>query len=190
MSQYGAFEGRWAPITKEEEGKLPTYGPAISLGALSKVTDAVNFASATAEGDDRVIDSVDEFASGTVDIEYNAGVSNEAFAAVHGATLSEDGELAYGVDDEPPYGGYAFMRRMVKGSNKFFQGVFYVKTKAVPQGKDHAGKQKSGVTLNGDKIHMNLEAPLFGKYMYISPEFQTLAEAKEWLDAKLPMATT
>lgn len=188
MSQYGAFEGRWAPITNETEDALPTYGAAVSLGALSKVTDALNFASLTAEGDDRVVDSMDDFVSGTVDIEYNAGVTNEALAAVHGAELSEDGELVYSVGDEPPYGGYAFMRRMIRGTNKFFQGVFYTKLKAVPQGKDHNGKKTSGTVLTGDKIHMNLEAPLFGKYMYISPEFETIAEAREWMDGKLPKA--
>ena len=58
MSQYGAFEGRWAPITAETEDALPTYGNAVSLGELSRVTDALNFASLTAEGDDRA--AVDE----------------------------------------------------------------------------------------------------------------------------------
>lgn len=187
MSQYGVFEGRWAPITSETEEALPTYGPAVSLGAVSKVTDALNFASLKAEGDDRVQDSLDDFISGTVDLEYNAGVPNEALAAVHGAELGEDGEVAYGVDDEPPYGGYVFMRRMILGSKKYFQGIFYPKLKAVPQGKDHNGKKVSGTTLTGDKIHMNLEAPMYGKYMYISPELATLAEARAWLEAKLPM---
>lgn len=194
MSQYGAFEGRWAPITAETEDKLPTYGSAISLGALSRVTDALSFASLTAEGDDRVVDSLDDFVSGTVDIEYDAGVDNTALAAVFGAELGEDGELPLTVDDHPPYGGYAFMQHMIRGSGKdaekYCQGIFYPKLKAVPQGKTRNGKKTSGTALTGDKIHMNMEATMNGQYMVISPEFKTIAEARAWLDQKLPKAAT
>ena len=192
MSQYGAFEGRWAPITAETEDALPTYGNAVSLGELSRVTDALNFASLTAEGDDRVVDSLDDFISGTVDIEYDPGVTNAALAAVFGTEVDEDGELALSVDDHPPYGGYAFMRRMVRGTGadaeKYFQGIFYPKLKAVPQGKTHNGKKQSGTVLTGDKIHMSMEAAMNGQYMIISPEIKTLKAAREWLEAKIPKA--
>jgi len=192
MSQYGAFEGRWAPIIAETEGALPTYGNAVSLGALSGVTDALTFAKLKAEGDDRVVDSLDDFVSGTVDIAYDAGVTNEALAAVYGTTIGEDGDLAFGVDDHPPYGGYAFMQRMVRGSGadaeKFFQGVLYPKIKAVPQGKTYNGKKQSGTTLTGDKIHADMEAALNGKYRVFSSEFKTRAEAIAWLDGKIPKA--
>ena len=90
-----------------------------------------------------------------------------------------------GVDDEAPYGGYAFARRMIKGSHKYFQGVFYPKLKAVPQGEENNTKLKSGTTLTGDNIHMLWEAPVHGKYKYISGELATEAEAKAWVDAKL-----
>lgn len=190
MSQYGAFEGRWAPITAETEDKLPTYDKSVSLGALSRVTDALSFASLTAEGDDRVVDSLDDFVSGTVDIEYDAGVDNTALAAVFGAELGEDGELTLTVDDHPPYGGYCFLTKNVHGDKKSFQGIFYPKLKAVPQGKTRNGKKMSGTALTGDKIHTNMEAAMNGQYMVISPEFNTIADARAWLDQKLPKAAT
>ena len=185
MSQYGAFEGRWAPITAETEDKLPTYGNTISLGALSKCTDNLSFTGLTAEGDDRVVDSLDDFTSGTVDIEYDAGVANEAIAAVHGHTVNEEGEIVYSTDDAAPYGGYCFLTKNVHGDEKFFQGIFYPKLKAVPQGKAYNGKKQSGTTLTGDKIHANLEAALNGQYKIVSKEFKTIAEARAWLDTKL-----
>lgn len=192
MSQYGAFEGRWAPITAETEDALPTYGSAVSLGALSRVTDALNFTNLMSEGDDRVTDRLEEFVSGTVDIEYDPGVTNEALAAVYGATLDEDGELVYSVNDQPPYGGYAFMRKMIRGAGekaeKYFQGIFYPKLMAVPQGKAHNGKKTSGTVLTGDKIHMSMDAAMNGQYMIVSPELKTLTEARAWLEAKIPKA--
>lgn len=190
MSQYGAYNGRWAKIKTETKTAAPVYEPAISLGAVSKVTDSLTFLNLRSEGDDRVQDSLDDFVSGTVDIEYNAGISNEALAAVHGATLDAEGGVAYSVDDAPPYGGYAFLRKMIHGSTKAFQGVFYAKIKAVPQGKDHNGKKTSGTVLTGDKIHANMEAPQYGPYMEFSPEFEKETEAVAWLDKKLPLATT
>ena len=185
MSQYGALYGKWAPIAEETADALPTYGESVSLGALTKVTDAPNRVSVTAEGDDQVQDSLDEFTGGTVDILFAAGTPNEAKAKIWGADISEDGELVMGVDDEAPYGGYAFARRMIKGSHKYFQGVFYPKLKAVPQGEESNTRLKSGTTLTGDTIHMLWESPLFGKYKYISGELATEAEAKAWVDAKV-----
>jgi hypothetical protein len=190
MSQYGAFEGRWAPITAETEDKLPTYGSAISLGALSRCTDSLSFTGLTADGDDRVMDSLNDFASGTVDIEYDAGVENEAIAAVCGHTVGEDGEIVCNAEDAAPYGGYCFLTKNVHGDEKFFQGIFYPKLKAVPQGKAYSGKKTSGTTLTGDKIHANLEAALNGQYKIVSKEFKTIAEARAWLDQKLPKAAT
>lgn len=189
MSQYGAYNGRWAKIKTEPTDAAPTYEPAISLGAVSKVTDSLNFTSLKAEGDDCVQDSLDDFTSGTVDIAYDAGCSNEAMAAIHGATLNADGGVDHGANDAPPYGGYGFLRRLIHGSVKSFQGVLYIKTKAVLQGRDHNGKKTSGTVLTGDKIHLNLEAPKSGPYMRFSPEFATETEAIAWLDQKLPLAT-
>ena len=185
MSQYGALYGKWAPITAETATALPTYGESVSLGALTKVTDAPNFSEVTADGDDRVQDSLAEFSGGTVDINFAAGTPNESKAKIWGADITEDGEISMGVDDEPPYGGYAFVTRMIKGNKKYFQGVFYPKLKATPQGKEYNTKLKSGATLTGDNIHMLWEAPLYGKYKVESGELATEAEAKAWVDAKL-----
>lgn len=188
MSQYGALYGRWAPITAETADALPTYGESVSLGALTKVTDAPNFTEVTADGDDRVQDSLSEFTGGTVDINFAAGTPNEAKAKIWGATISDDGELVMGVDDEAPYGGYAFARRMIKGTKKYFQGVFYPKLKATPQGEESNTKLRSGATLTGDNVHMLWEAPMHGKYKYISGELATEEAAKAWVDSKVGAA--
>lgn len=185
MSQYGAFYGKWAPITTETADAPPTYGESVTLGALTKVTDAPNRISINAEGDDQIQDTLDEFTGGTVDILFSAGITNEAKAKIWGADIGDNGDLAMGADDEAPYGGYAFARRMIKGTHKYFQGIFYPKLKAVPQGEESNTKLKSGTTLTGDNVHMLWEAPLYGKYKYVSGELETEAEAKAWVDGKL-----
>ena len=185
MSQYGAAYLRWAPITEEPDGELPKYGDPISLGELNKVTDAPTYSTVTADGDNRVVDSLDEFTGGTIDAAVPE-LENAVAAKIFGITqTNEDGDLDFSVTDAAPYGGLAFYLNKVKGSKKFFQGVFYPKTKAVPQGHEYATKAKSGLVLTGGKIHFNWESPKFGKYLTFSAPFDTEAEAKAWVDGKI-----
>lgn len=188
MSQYGAFYLQWAPITEETADALPEYGDPVNLGALTKVTDAPTYSSVTANGDNRVRDSVDEFTGGTVDVNVTE-LENPVAAKIYGvAHTDEEGDLVLSTEDAPPYGGMAFCLNKVKGTVKFFQGVFYPKLKAVPQGNEFNTKAKSGAVLTGGKIHFNWEAPEYGKYFYMSPELQTEAEAKAWVDSKIKKA--
>lgn len=185
MSQYGAFYLQWAPITEEPADALPKYGEPLNLGELNKVTDAPTYSSVTADGDNRVVDSLDEFTGGTVDAavpELENAVAAKLFGA---ADTDEEGGLVLGTDDAAPYGGLAFCLNKVKGSRKFFQCVFYPKLKAVPQGNEYATKAKSGLVLTGGKVHFNWESPKFGKYFYQSPAFDTEAEARAWVDGKI-----
>lgn len=188
MSQYGAAYLQWAPFAKdspEPEDALPIYGDPINLGALKKVTDAPTFSEVTAEGDNITQDSVAEFTGGTVDAEVTE-VENAVAAAIYGtAAIGEDGDLVFADSDEPPYGGLAFYVNKVKGTRKFYQGVYYPKVKATPQGTEYTTQAKSGVTLTGGKIRFAWERPKFGKYLYKSKPLNTVAEAKAWVDAKI-----
>ena len=185
MSQYGAAYLQWAPITSEPDNALPVCGDPINLGALTKVTDAPAFSQVTADGDNRVMDSLDEFTGGTVDVNVTE-LENSVAAKIFGVTQTDaEGDLDFSVEDAAPYGSMAFYVNKVKGSQKFFQGVCYPKVKAVPQGHEYNTKAKSGVVLTGGKIHFNWEAPKFGKYLILSKPMNTEAEAKAWVDGKI-----
>lgn len=192
MSQYGAAYLQWAPFAAENAETaeaLPKLGAPLNLGALNKVTDAPNVTEATADGDNRVSDSLTEFVGGTVDVDVTE-LDNAAAAAVFGAKQSDDGEdLVFSVNDEAPYGSLGFYVSKVKGNKKFYQGIFYPKVKAVMQGGEHATRAKAGITLTGGKIHFNWEAPLFGNYLYKSAPLNTEAEAKAWVDGKVKAST-
>ena len=193
MSQYGAAYLQWAPFAEsnsEPDDALPNYGEPMNLGPLNKVTDAPAFSEVTADGDNRTQDSLAEFTGGTVDVNVTE-LENSVAAAVFGAKQdTQTKDLIFGLDDEPPYGGLAFYVSKVKGTKKFFQGIYYPKVKATPQGGEYATKAKSGVTLTGGKIHFNWEAPKFGKYLYKSEPMDTEAAAKAWVDGKIKAAAT
>lgn len=191
MSQYGAAYLQWAPFAAanpEPADALPNYDAPINLGALTKVTDAPTYSQVTADGDNRTQDSLSEFTGGTIDIDVTE-LENSVAAAIFGAKQEgEGGDLIFSDSDEAPYGGLAFFVNKVKGSKKFFQGLYYPKVKAVPQGHEFNTKLKSGVVLTGGKIHFSWEIPEFGKYLYISEPMDTLQEAKAWVDGKIKAA--
>ena len=61
---YGAMYIKWAPFAAENPepaGRLPTYGPAVSLGPLNKVTDNPSFNEAKGYGDNSLQVYVNKF---------------------------------------------------------------------------------------------------------------------------------
>ena len=189
--RYGAKMLQWAPITEEAADALPSYGTPVNLGALNKVTDSPVFNEAKGHGDNALTVHVNEFKECGIDAEVNE-LSNENAAAVFGAALDAEGEgdLAFGVEDNAPYGGLAFfINKMLKGNKKVYQGIFYPKVKAAMQGEEYSTKGDS-IVLANDKIHFLAAAPNAGKWKYKSKDFDTEAEAIAWVNGKVKAAAT
>ena len=193
MGRYGAKYIRWAPFAEQTPDALdsayPKYGTPMSLGPLTKVTDAPTFNEAKAYGDNALAEYVVEFKECQVDVEVT-DLENTVASAIYGATVNEsaDNDVEHGIEDNPPYGGLAFYcNRMNKESKKFFQGIFYPKLKATMQGTEYATKGDS-ITLAGGKIKFMASAPTNGKWMVESDPMDTEEEAKAWVDAKITAA--
>lgn len=183
MAFYGAKKIRFAPITADtDESKYPTYDKAASLGALVAVTDAISYAEANNYGDNELQETASEFQSLTVDVEVTELPSEQA-AVVYGATLTEDGDLEYGGEDDAPWGGLAFYtNKQVKKDGvqkKFYQGVFYPKVKGSRQGATYNTKGQSITFANG-KAHFVGTTCAKGKHQVFSKNFETEAEAEAW----------
>lgn len=186
MSMYGAKYLQWAPITAESADAVPTYGDAMNLGPLVRVSDSPAYNEVKAYGDDVLQEYVNEFNECPVDVEVTE-LPMEAAAAVTGATLQENGEgkdLIFSSNDNAPHGGLAFyISKQVKGV-KSYQGVFYTKLKAAMQGEEYSTKADS-VTLANSKLHFLAMAPAVGSWKIKSSDFPAEAAAKAWVDAKL-----
>ena len=108
----------------------------------------------------------------------------EQLAAIVGATVAESGDLSFGAEDAPPYGGYAFyINKMLDNGNKVYQGVYYPKTKAVIQGDEYSTKGDS-ITLASSKLQMMASACNSGEWKVMSKDFTSEAEADAWCDAQ------
>lgn len=183
MAFYGAKKIRFAPIqTDTDASKYPVYGQAAFLGALVAVTDAISYAEANNYGDNELQETASEFQSMTVDIEVTELPAEQA-AVVFGATLTEDGDLEYGGEDDAPWGGLAFyVTKQVKVGGvqkKFCQGIFDPKVKGSRQGATYSTKGQS-ITFTNGKAHFVGTTCAKGKHQVFSKNFETEAEADAW----------
>lgn len=192
MATYGAKylqAGVFAATNPDASAEaFPKYGNVVNLGPMVQVTDSITNAEAKNYGDDELQEYAVEFQEMTVDAEITE-IPLASAAAIYGATLEEtSGDLSYGAADSAPYIGLAFYTKKqakVDGAQKiYFQGVYYPKLKASRQGGTYTTKGQSITFANG-KVHFVGSAPANGKYQVFSKNFDTEAEAKAWVDAKI-----
>ena len=189
--EYGAKNIRWAPITAEPTGALPTYGPAVKLGELNQVADNPSFVEAKASGDNNATARyVRKFQQATVDVTV-LDILNEVASAIFGAKIDETQkkDLHFNKNDKPPYGGMAFYTENLMENDKIkYQGIFYTKAKANMQGKTYDTTGES-ITLSSSKVQFVSTACNNGDWKIESALFDTEAEAEAWAEEKLPAST-
>lgn len=186
--KYGAKKPRWGKIASEPATSRPTYEAAKVLGALIKVTETPSMNEAKGYGDNALKVFVSEFKECVLATEVTE-LPAEQMAAMTGATLAESGDLSFGAEDAPPYGGYAFyINKMLDNGDKVYQGVFYPKVKAVVQGDEYSTKGDS-ITLTSSKLQMMASACNSGDWKVLSKDFPTEAEADAWCDQQFTGAS-
>lgn len=192
MAKFGARYLQWAPFAAVEadvdDAAFPKYGKPMNLGPLVAVTDTINVVEAENHGDDELQEYASEFQKLTVDVEITE-LPQEVAAVLYGAEIGADGgDLELGNGDDAPWGGLAFYtskQTNVGGvQKKFFEGVYYPKLKASVQGATYNTKGQSITFANG-KVHFTGTTCAKGKYKVLSKNFETAAEAKAWVDAKI-----
>lgn len=182
--RYGAKYLKWGKITAETSTALPTYGEAISLGELNRLSDNPSFSEAKAYGDDVLARYVKEFREVPVDVEI-LDIENEKAATITGAKMEEGVGLKFGAGDNAPYGGLGFYTaEMNKNNVKSYQGVFYPKLKANMVGEEYSTKGET-IALSNQKLQFMGMACDCGLWKIISPDFTTETEAKNWVDGIL-----
>lgn len=182
MAAFGAKYMKWAVITKEEDGKLPTYGEAKTLGALVKADLTVNFASGELYADDKLQEKLDEFVSGSLAAEVDE-LDDEIAGAIYGATVNEEGEKIDNTADNVPYGGLAYYKTLMKNGKKFYRAYFYPKTKAA-LGNDNAATKANGITFATAPVSFTVYEPNTGDWRYTFRADEE-KDVVDWIDKKL-----
>lgn len=189
--KYGAIYLRWAEVLSDNsENALPVYKGSIGIGGMQKVTDNPNFNEAKGGSDNRTSEYLKEFADAPVDVEIDE-LLNEVAEAVLGAKIDQSEDLHHRIDDNGPPGGMAFYTNRLIHKKKKFKGIFYPTLVASMVGEEYETKGGAGagsITLSGGKLSFLAMGAANRDWKIESKLFDSEAEAKAWVDAKLPPA--
>jgi phi13 family phage major tail protein len=186
MAAFGAQYICFAPIKSEPDTGLPTYSDKVNLGELVKAELTVNLASGEIYGDDRLVEKVEEFSSGSLSVEV-VDMTDEIESKVLGSTYDEQTGLVDKTNDTIPYGGVGYFKVMMRNGVKSYKAYFYPKAKAAA-GTDSANTKSSSITLATTPLSFTIYEPNDGDWRY-RHTFATKAEAKEWIDSKFGTVT-
>lgn len=128
MARYGAKSPLWAPIKSEADGSHPDYGTGLTIGKLVTFTSTPNYAEGSLYADNGTAEYARELKDVDITMETDDLIARNA-AAMYGAQFEGD-DLIYGLDDNPPYGGFAFYHTAMRNGKRVHIGHFFPKARA------------------------------------------------------------
>ncbi len=180
------FEYIVAAVLTEGEDGAPSYAKGMYLGPASTFNGSPTNADVKDYGDDRAVETESGVTGGTLSIELNERTL-EVAAHMLGHKLDEDKKtMEYNAEDIAPYLGIGAIGKSKRNNARKYTGKFYYKTQFHEPSDENATKQEN-VTFT----HTTLEGNIFmlknGKWK-TEAEFDTLAEAKTWLEGQAGMS--
>lgn len=183
MARIGMKHPVWAPLTKENNGQMPTYGKGLVIGGA--VAGSITFQRSDARqyADDVLKESDNSITGGTVSIEVD-GVSMEGRKAILGNVENDDGSIDT-TGAPTPYGGYGYVEEISTNNVKSYSAMWLYKVQ-LGQNSINSGTRGQSTSYQTTTLDGNLSAVVpnadmqerFRRYK----EFPTLQEAFAWLD--------
>ena len=183
MASFGARYPYFNPVKREPKGEMPVYKdvePSL-IGRLVKADLTVNLASGKLFCDDTLGESVEEFSSGSIAMETDDMEDNTA-VQVYGCVVV-DGEVHYNVGDDPPQGGLAYFKKLMRRRKVLYKGYFYPLVKA-SLGNDTAQTKGDSITFGTNSTTFTVFAAESGDWR-ITETCTTEAEVIAWIKEKL-----
>lgn len=183
MASFGAKNPYFCKVKEEPDGKLPVYdGEPVKIGRLVKADLSITMASGKLYADDELAESVEEFASGSLTMETDDIIDSVA-SVVYGTTVEEK-TVHYNTKDDPPSGGLAYYKKLMRKRKVLYKGVFHPLVKA-SLGNDSASTKTDSITFGTTNTTFIIFPCNSGDWRF-TEEFDTEAEAIAWVKAFTP----
>ena len=181
----------WAPLNAHTDGSMPTYGTGVVIQEARNATVKREYANNPLYGDDRIVDDDNGLTGLTMSFE-STGLSDTDRVKLLG-------EEAYGTtgqwvsDNETPWGGFGYIRKMRLNGTKKFEAWITLKIKfqeerMVTQTRE--GQISWGTpTLNGRAAGLYVDSSDKLRYQ-LHQTFDTIAAAKTFINTLLNVSTT
>lgn len=186
----------FAPLVSHQEGSMPVYGTGVVIQEARNVNISKTYADNPLYGDDRIVDDDNGLTALGMSFEPT-GLSDSDRVLLFGEkTISVGGVTAYAEgDNETPYGGFGYIRRMRENGVKKFEGWIVLKIKFQEESQNTTTKegniQWNTPTLNGRAASLLIDSSDEQKFR-VHFTFETIAAAKAWINTVLnvPAAVT
>ncbi len=186
----------FAPLVSHQEGSMPVYGTGVVIQEARNVNISKTYADNPLYGDDRIVDDDNGLTALGMSFEPT-GLSDSDRVLLFGEkTISVGGVTAYAEgDNETPYGGFGYIRRMRENGVKKFEGWIVLKIKFQEESQNTTTKegniQWNTPTLNGRAASLLVDSSDEQKFR-VHFTFETIAAAKAWINTVLnvPAAVT
>ncbi len=177
----------WAPLATHTDGSMPTYSAGTAIQEARNATVNREYANNPLYGDDRIVDDDNGMTGLTISFE-STGLSD----ADRKAMLGEEDYGTSGVsgqwvsDNETPYGGFGYIRKMRDNGTKKFEAWWTLKIKFQEESMTTTTKEGSiqwnTPTLNGRAAGLYVDSSDKQRYQ-LHKTFTTAADAKAWLNS-------
>ncbi len=182
MASFGAKNPYFAPIESEPEGTLPVYkGEPVKIGRLVKADLTLTMASGKLYADDELAESAEEFVSGSIAMETD-DILDTVASVIYGATVKEK-TVVYNTSDNPPPGGLAYYKKLMRHGKLVFKGLFFPRVKAA-LGNDAAQTKADSITFGTSTTNFTVSNANNGDWRF-TEEFETEDAALAWVKAML-----
>ena len=177
----------WAPLATHTDGSMPTYSTGTVIQEARNATVNREYANNPLYGDDRIVDDDNGMTGLTMSFE-STGLSD----ADRKALLGEEDYGTSGVsgqwvsDNETPWGGFGFIRKMRLNGTKSFEAWWTLKIKFQEESMATTTKEGSiqwgTPTLNGRAAGLYVDSTDKQRFQ-LHKTFNTISDAKAWLNS-------
>ena len=177
----------WAPLATHTAGSMPTYSAGSVIQEARNATVTREYANNPLYGDDRIVDDDNGLTGLTMSFE-STGLSD----ADRKVLLGEEDYGTSGVsgqwvsDNETPWGGFGYIRKMRLNGVKSFEAWWTLKIKFQEESMATATKEGSITwntpTLNGRAAGLYVDASDKCRFQ-LHKTFNAIADAKAWLNS-------
>ena len=181
----------FAPLASHTDGSMPTYGNGIVIQEARNATVNREYANNPLYGDDRIVDDDNGMTGLTISFEPT-GLSDTDRVKLFGEETW--GTTAQWVsDNETPYGGFGYIRKMRQDGEKKFEAWITLKIKFQEESMTTSTKEGSiqwnCPTLNGRAAGLYVDDTEKVRYQ-MHQTFDTIAAAKTFINTMLNVQTT
>ena len=183
----------FAPISAHTYGSMPTYSTGFVIQEARNATVNREYQNNPLYGDDRIVDDDNGMTGLTISFE-STGLSEDDRKKLLGEEESEVTGVSgqWVSDNETPWGGFGFIRKMRENGTKKFEAWLTLKIKFQEETQTTSTKEGSITwntpTLNGRAAGLYVDSTDKLRFQ-LHETFDTMAAAKSWLNTRLNVST-